>query len=83
MKPFTKAQRAALKRVYDRQPLVLRSDAMRQARFSAERWANFSPSLPQMTYLQFRRLAFQSYDCVMVPWCGMWLGIEPDGYTHS
>jgi hypothetical protein len=21
--------------------------------------------------------------CVMLPWCGMWLGIEPDGYTHS
>jgi len=21
--------------------------------------------------------------CVMVPWCGMWLGIEPDGHTHS
>ncbi len=20
---------------------------------------------------------------VMLPWCGMWLGIEPDGYTHS
>jgi hypothetical protein len=20
---------------------------------------------------------------VMVQWCGMWLGIEPDGYTHS
>ena len=21
--------------------------------------------------------------CVMVPWSGMWLGIEPDGHTHS
>jgi len=21
--------------------------------------------------------------CVMVPWKGMWLGIERDGYTHS
>jgi hypothetical protein len=20
---------------------------------------------------------------IMVPWCGMWLGIERDGYTHS
>jgi hypothetical protein len=20
---------------------------------------------------------------VMVQWCGMWLGIEADGYTHS
>jgi hypothetical protein len=21
--------------------------------------------------------------CVMIEWAGMWLGIEPDGYTHS
>jgi len=21
--------------------------------------------------------------CIMVPWCGMWLGIEPDGWTHG
>ena len=21
--------------------------------------------------------------CVMLPWKGMWLGIESDGYTHS
>jgi hypothetical protein len=24
-----------------------------------------------------------SFDCAMVHWCGMWLGIEQDGYTHS
>lgn len=22
-------------------------------------------------------------DCLMLQWCGMWIGIEPDGYTHS
>lgn len=22
-------------------------------------------------------------DYIMMPWCGMWLGIEADGYTHS
>jgi hypothetical protein len=36
-------------------------------------------------YRSFRRLA--TYDtlmnCVMIHWCGMRLGIEPDGYTHS
>lgn len=21
--------------------------------------------------------------CLMVPWCGMYLGVEPDGYAHS
>jgi hypothetical protein len=36
-----------------------------------------------MTYIQFRRTVVHSFDCVMVRWCGMWLGIEEDGYTHS
>jgi len=36
------------------------------------------------SYIEFRRAAFHSaMDCMMVEWCGMWLGIEPDGYTHS
>ena len=37
------------------------------------------------TYRAFRRTVqrFPSDDCIMVPWCGMWLGIEPDGYTHT
>jgi hypothetical protein len=38
------------------------------------------------TYRQFRGTV-QPLLCgdsaVMVQWCGMWLGIEPDGYTHS
>jgi hypothetical protein len=25
----------------------------------------------------------QGHGCLMLHWCGMWLGIEPDGYTHS
>jgi hypothetical protein len=36
-----------------------------------------------MTYLAFRRTVQQGWDCIMVQWCGMWLGIETDGYTHS
>ena len=36
-----------------------------------------------MTYMQFRRTVQPGYDCVMVEWCGMWLAIEIDGYTHS
>jgi hypothetical protein len=36
-----------------------------------------------LSYIQFRRTVVQGYDCIMVPWCGMWLGIELDGYTHS
>ena len=35
------------------------------------------------SYLEFRRRVKQGYDCLMLNWCGMWLGIETDGYTHS
>ena len=36
-------------------------------------------------YRAFRRTCQVVYHmgCIMVPWRGMWLGIEPDGYTHS
>ena len=36
-----------------------------------------------LTYRQFRRTAVVVFDCVMVPWCGMYIGIEPDGYAHT
>lgn len=39
-----------------------------------------------MTYLAFRRSVRPCFDgsgAVMVHWCGMWLGVELDGYTHS
>jgi hypothetical protein len=35
------------------------------------------------SYLQFRRRIVRGFDCLMLPWKGMWLGIELDGYTHS
>ena len=35
------------------------------------------------TYRQFRATVVQAFDCLMVPWCGMWVGIETDGYTHT
>ena len=40
---------------------------------------------PTQSYLQFRRKAEFSHimGCLMVPYFGMWAGIEPDGYTHS
>jgi hypothetical protein len=36
-----------------------------------------------ISYLQFRRSVKHGFDCLMVEWSGMWLGIESDGYTHS
>ena len=73
---LTRAQREALKRVYDRivgdqqNSLAAAPDAMHCDR-----------SIP--TYREFRRTVQQGWDCIMVPYAGMWLGIETDGYTHS
>lgn len=79
MTALTKAQRKALKRVFDRTPLVLEwNGKTNMPRNALADWHK-----PLMTYRQFRRLAVMSFDCLMVPWCGMWLGIETDGYTHS
>ena len=39
-----------------------------------------------LSYRQFRKLAVQiaaADGAIAVPWCGMWLCIEADGYTHS
>lgn len=61
----TKAQRIALKKVYER---------------TVE---DIHPSL-RMGYREWRKhLVFPGPDCIMVKFCGMWLGIEKDGYTHS
>lgn len=35
------------------------------------------------TYRDFRKTVQYGHDCLMVYWCNMWIGIEPDGYTHS
>jgi hypothetical protein len=34
-------------------------------------------------FAEFRARARYCGDYIMIHWCGMWLGIEPDGYTHS
>ena len=47
------------------------------------KWVQESQSL---TYRQFRKTAQPQLfgdGAIMIKWCGMWLGIEPDGYTHS
>ncbi len=37
------------------------------------------------TFREFRASAELNVcgDCLMVPYCGMWVGIERDGYAHS
>lgn len=49
-------------------------------------WARTHPSHDMPTYRQFRKTVvgyLGDPDCIMVPWCGMWVGIEADGYTHT
>jgi hypothetical protein len=68
MVTLTRPQRVALKVIYDRG---------QNSPNSGQAW--------QGTYREFRRTV-QPELCgpaVMVPWCGMWLGIEKDGHTHS
>jgi hypothetical protein len=83
---LTKEQRAALKAVFDRRPAYVGENGdllfpcigtgMEQATRAV---------LPIASYRQFRRTVRPYFggDCILVPWCGMWLGIEEDGYTHS
>lgn len=71
----TRAQREALKRVYERHDIVPQPDG------APRRMVNKQP----LTYREFRATVkpFFGDSCVMVPAFGMWLGIETDGYTHS
>lgn len=61
---LNRAQRVALKRVYDRT-------------------VHENQTCDTRSYRTFRRGVEHGPGCVMVRFAGMWLGIEPDGYTHS
>lgn len=54
----------------------------RAQREAIARKFNQSPDGAQ-TYKEFRKRVVQGFGYLMLPWCGMWLGIESDGYTHS
>jgi hypothetical protein len=75
---LNKVQQTALKRVFDRAPIYPEHLAnVGSAEFKAQ-------YCQRVTYRQFRKTVRFAYgDCAMVHWCGMWLGIEQDGYTHS
>ena len=70
---LTKPQRVALKAVFDRQPI------RDEPRFLE----SYYGIVRYLTYRQFRRTVRPGSGCIMVEWCHMWLGIEPDGHTHS
>lgn len=70
MVPTTRAQRVSLLRVYRRE-------------VEARRGSMPQPEYMAFTYRAFRQTVLPGPDCIMVRFAGMWLGIEPDGYTHS
>jgi hypothetical protein len=78
---LTKDQQRALKAVFDRGPI---DDTGRRV-FVDEYIGGSLDGRKAVTYRQFRRTVIPCYGdtCIMVPWAGMWLGIERDGYTHS
>lgn len=72
----TRQQREAIKKIWDRGKPAPWGRGQEQA----------YPCITyheSRSYLKFRRTVSIGPGCLMIPWSGMWLGIEPDGYTHS
>ena len=70
---MTKEQQKSCKKLYEREQPRVGSNTLRIGR-------------NRESYLKFRRrFKFgMSYDPYFIgPWCGMFIGIEPDGHTHS
>jgi hypothetical protein len=58
----------------------------KQQRKLVEIWCRPNPGYQHLTYIQFRRTVQQGpflNNVAMVPWCGMWIGIEADGHAHT
>ncbi len=93
MVKLTRAQSESVKRIYDRTLNTRRSNILYAAneidkgapmeRPELQRYVNEYYAAIGQSYLQFRRTVQGGSGCVMVHNCGIWLGIEPDGYTHS
>lgn len=83
----TRAQRKALWEIFKQDFLNYQTPTLR--RFTGGYWndgRNYTRKMPSIQYRKFRKQVQPSFDgsgCVMVPWKGMWLGIEKDGCTHS
>jgi hypothetical protein len=76
----TKAQRQALFRVFQRDFPGWHTPTCRVE-------ANGKHvGVPSLQWKRFRKTVQPYFDksgCVMVPWRGMWLGVETDGHVHS
>ena len=76
----TRAQREALFRVFQRDFPNWVSPGKRR-----EHASNEVVPVPTIQYRRFRAKVKPYFGdtCIMIPWAGMWLGIEQDGYVHS
>jgi hypothetical protein len=83
MVKLNRKQREALYRVFNRCPLD--ADANKLHCPSDANADILGGVLTPLTYRQFRQKVqpMLGGGGVMIHWCGMWLGIETDGYTHS
>ena len=77
---LTPQQHDALKKIHARGPLVWDS----ANRFLVTPPDNFTGTPLTVESLEEALRPMMCGDgCALLPWQGMWLGIEPDGYTHS
>lgn len=86
---ITRAQREALFRVFQRDfPSWITPTTRHDGTYCrhCKRWSG-DPTIVKVPSLQWRRFrkSVGYYDgrCVVLPWKGMVLGIETDGYVHS
>jgi hypothetical protein len=68
-----------MKHIYDRPDLIFLTKPQRQSVYRKYlRNANGAKS-----YKEFRRKVLHGGDYVGLVWCGMYVGIEKDGYAHT
>jgi len=85
----TRAQREALFKVFQRDfPNWVTVTTRHQGTYCKHcgEWSSKEiKKVPSLQYRAFRKKVMPAFgdSCIMVPWKGMWLGIEVDGYTHS
>lgn len=81
----TKAQRKALFKVFQRDFPGWVTPAKRHGHKPCPHCGYHGDivKVPTKQWRSFRKRAMGGPGCLMIEWRGMWLGIEPDGYTHS
>ena len=81
----TKAQRLALWKVFQRDFPGWLTPTSRSERKPCPHcgYSGEVVRVPSLQWRAFRKTVQPGPDCIMLPWKGMWLGIERDGYTHS